>query len=256
MVAAGLSWLEERDEVIDYTVHFIDSMTTLIARNSNSKVIHFWVYTDIFSNYLWFLIGIDLALVSCTLVALDIMGCEILPTDNFVGKLLMAISSTLGLLLQTPCSNVRTVSDSTKIAWITFSISLYVVFVHYTCNLTSMMTSDGDTMKHIKSYDDVNKHGYKVCTVDGTSHATILKRDKRQLDVEFLKQPPGSDYYSFMIESMDKLNIPLLYGSTLTLVEAGEFYPLDVKEAHSDRTSIQFQKGPPINDVCPQPGVS
>ena len=243
MVAAGLSWVEERDEVIDYTIHFIDALTTLIARNSNSKVIHFWVYTDIFSNHLWFLIGIDLALVSCTLVALDIMGCEVLPTDNVVGKIFMALSSTLCLLVQTPCI-VRTASNSSKIAWITFSISLHVVFVHYTCNLTSMMTSDGATMKHIKSYDDVMKHGYKVCVVDGTSHATILRRDKRQLDVEYLVQPPESDYYSFMMESMVKLDIPLLYGSTLGLVEGGGFYPLDVEEAYSDKISIQFQKVP------------
>ena len=245
-----MSWLEERDEVIDYTIHFIDALTTLIARSSSSKVIHFWVYTDIFSNNLWLLMSIDLALVSCTFVAFDIMGCEILPTDNFMGKLLTAISSTLSLLLQTPCSNIRTVSDSTKIAWITFSISLYVVFVHYTCNLTSMMTSDGDTMKHIKSIENAVNNGYKICTVDGTSHATSLKRDKRQLDVEFLIQPPGSDYYSFMMESMVKFDIPLLYGSTVGLVEGGGFYPLDVKEAYSDKISIQFQKGPSINEVC------
>ena len=35
MVASGLSWLEERDQVIDYTVHLIDAVSSLIGASIN-----------------------------------------------------------------------------------------------------------------------------------------------------------------------------------------------------------------------------
>ena len=60
--------------------------------------------------------------------------------------------------IQVPC-HVRVVNTSTRMAMIIFTLGFYVVFVHYTCNLTSRMTSDGETMKDLRSYDDVIRHG-------------------------------------------------------------------------------------------------
>ena len=63
------------------------------------------------------------------------------------------------------------------------------------------------------------------------------------MDVTYLQQPPEADYQSFVLESMREMDIPLYYGSTTGLVENGQFYTLDVKEAAStDKLSIAFQK--------------
>ena len=51
-----------------------------------------------------------------------------------------------------------------------------------------------------------------------------------------------------MLESI-RAKIVLFYGSTIGLVEAGEFYALDVKEAFSDKISIQFQKDSEYTEI-------
>ena len=99
-MASGLSWLEERDEAIDYTVHLINAWSTLIAMQSNTKVIQFSVYTDIFSNEVWAFIVIILVAISCALFVLDAIGVGVLPSKNFGEKILLGISTPLCLLIQ------------------------------------------------------------------------------------------------------------------------------------------------------------
>ena len=111
MVASGLSWLEERDEAIDYTVHLIDAWSTLIAMQSNTKVIQFSVYTDIFSNEVWAFIVIIVVAISCALFVLDAIGVGVLPSKNFGEKILLGISTPLCL----PTSSKASTSiDSAK----------------------------------------------------------------------------------------------------------------------------------------------
>ena len=79
-----------------------------------------------------------------------------------------------GLLMMQLSYPIKTVRTSAKILLLASGTSMYLLFVMYTANLTSEMTT-GPGSHPVRNFDDVLKGGYKVIVKEATGQSEELK---------------------------------------------------------------------------------
>ncbi len=70
---------------------------------------------------------------------------------------------------------MRMPSKSGKLLLVTASVMGYLLSAHYTCDLTSRMTT-GPEANQIRSFRDVIDKGYRVIVQEATSNYEILEK--------------------------------------------------------------------------------
>ena len=127
-------------------------------------------------------------------------------------------------------------------AWLVFSLSFYIIFCHYACDLTSRMTVTPDSLG-ISSFEDVERLGYTVMVKSGTSKEEKLKNIKslrKHLKIESsdVKLDENNKLYNLL---NDKAKALFLGVSSYFTLNDG-VYALDLKQPTTSLNSFGLQK--------------
>ena len=248
----GLNWLAERDEVIDYVMPVLSDRTVLIAKISQAQEVQVWVYLNIFSYDVWSTICLTLILFSLYLFILHLIGHEAFVEQGTRERIIWIMGAPVRQLIQIPYE-LNPTHLSSKISILSFAIGLYVLYAHFTCNLTANMVS-APQKEDITSLEDASRLGYKIGVVSGTSTSLILRRlaerAKLDLDVVSIQGSPDGDYSSLLSNFMEKYGSNVLpYSGYLSSLEIDGSYPIDIKESNEQEVSITMTKDSPYSQL-------
>lgn len=142
---------QARDAVVDYCWSTAKRKIDLFSAQSHKPRLDVWTYVKIFPSTVW-LTGICSIFVSaiCFSVASPIAMSQS-----------MTLMARLSLQMGYKVPSIRFAS---KALLIVAALSLKLLFIYYTCNLKAIMIS-GPPDIGIKSFEDVERQGYKVLTL-------------------------------------------------------------------------------------------
>lgn len=245
----GLNWLKERDEVIDYVMPVLSDRNTLIARISQAQEVQVWAYLNIFSYDVWSTICLNLIVFSGFLFFLHFIGHEVFVAPRRREIIPLIIGAPVRQLIQIPYE-LNPVHLSSKISILAFAIGLYVLFAHYTCNLTANMVATPQK-EDIRSLEDVSKLGYKIAVVAGTSTELILRplAERARVDVEYLHVSKERNHSSDMSNYMKTKSNALIFTGYLSSLQIDGIHQIDIKESSSMDLSFTFQKNSPYSQL-------
>ena len=146
----GVMITEERQTVVDYLWSFEHVSMTLLTSKSSKPRLDVWAYVNIFPLAAW-LTGLGLTVV-CGI-------CFSISNHESVAQgITLMVRLFLQLGYEMPARRF-----ASKVLLIVAALSLMVVYLYYTADLTARMTSE--PQKHnIKSLEDAESQGYKVIT--------------------------------------------------------------------------------------------
>ena len=126
--------------------------------------------------------------------------------------------------------------------WLVFSLSFYIIFSHYACDLTSRMTVTPDSLG-ISSFEDVERLGYTIMVESGSSKEEKLKNIqsfRKQLKIESsdVKLDENNKLYNLL---NDKAKTLFLGVSSYFTFNDG-VYALDLKQPTTSLNSFGLQK--------------
>lgn len=143
-------------------------------QSSNANDLKFWAFVNIFHWNSWLSLII---IIFC--IAMGYIMIRKLEIDNFHAKddpetfgFLNAISLNILIVVQKDYSITKE-SLSTRILFLTFCISSFVLFSFYTADLTSLMTS-GSAPSPLRSFKDVYDNGYDILMLGESFVATAV----------------------------------------------------------------------------------
>ena len=244
----GLSWFRGRDMVMDYIMPVLSDRTVLIARVSHAQEVNVWVYLHIFTYDVWSTIILTLIVFSCYLFILHIIRHEAFVEQSIREGLLLFISAPVRQLIQIPY-DLNPMHLSSKISIIAFAVGLYVLFAHYTCNLTASMVTTPQKVG-IRSLDDATRLGYKIGVVEGSGSAGFLRKFMKgtEVNVEWLKSEE-SHYTSLLSHYLETEPNALIYSDYLSSLEIDGIYPIDIKETYKTVVGFSLQKNSPYSQL-------
>ena len=142
---------------------------------SNTKDVKFWAYVHIFHFKSW-----SCVIVSIICIAFGFVSIRKLDINHFHDKsdsepfgFLNALSLALQLLIQRDYPITKK-SISTRLLFITFCFTSFLLFSFYTADLTSLMTS-GSPETLLRSFDAVYENGYDIIVWGGTSFEADIR---------------------------------------------------------------------------------
>ena len=151
MVHTGVMITQERQEVVDYCWPTENVKIDLLTALSSKPRLDAWAYVNIFPLTAW-LTGI----VSLFVAALCFTVSSHEPMSQ---SLALMIRLFLQLGYEVPTGRL-----ASKALLLVAALSLNLIFIYYTCDLTARMTSEPPDIG-IKSFKDVESQGYRVVTL-------------------------------------------------------------------------------------------
>ena len=245
----GLNWLAERDELIDYVMPVLSSRKKLVAKVSQEEEIQVWVYLNIFSYDVWSTLGLTLIALSCFLFILHNFGYDLFLEQGKNEIIFMVIAASVRQLIQMPYE-MCPMHMSSRISILVFSIGLYVLFAHYTCNLTANMVATPQK-EDINSLKDAAEQGFTIGVVAGTSSEFIVGKlaQGTGIRVERLLQTNETDYTSLLSKFLESEPNGMMYSSDLDTINIDGIYSIDIEESYKQEVSFTLQKNSPYSQL-------
>ena len=173
VLSMGMGINLQRSYVVDFPISTDRQAITLIAAIPKGAAPNMWVYVRVFGIYQWM---IFLILLTCLGVALSLLNVfskdemeRELRTERGVSKFnqLKTLASSFALVyLYAIQMGDHTSSRQTALRLLTITASMltFLMFVYYTGDITSEMTS-GPAEIPIRTFEDVIHHKYKVIAI-------------------------------------------------------------------------------------------
>ena len=222
----------ERRDVIDYLCPYEHSKTTLLSAKSSKPRLDVWAYINIFPLPTW-IIGFG------TIFVFGI--CFSVSSNETVSQ---GMTLMLRLFLQLGYE-IPVRRFATKVMLIVAALSLMMLYLYYTADLTATMTSESKSL-NIKSLSDVEEQGYKVLTMPpGTvsyeifAHARNDSIFTRLRENKVLEAVARGDE----LEIMKADSKALFYGPQNLKLKTQGIVDLDIDEAVIFYKAIAVQKG-------------
>ena len=149
--ATGMMITQERIDVIDYLCSFEHSTVTLLSAKSSKPRLDVWAYVNIFPLATW-IIGFG-----------TIFVCGICFSVSNNESVSQGITLMVRLFLQLGYE-IPVRRFASKVLLFVAALSLMMLYLYYTADLTATMTSESKSL-NIKSLSDVEEQGYKVLTM-------------------------------------------------------------------------------------------
>ena len=230
LAAAALTRTKERDRATSFSVTLLEEVSTLAAPRSTKQASNLWVYVEIFPPATWALCGSMMAAGALMFAIIHASGVD--SGRNGRGRedsdrvnIFNAVGlSALGSTMQLPCE-VSVGNLASRIVFFFAGMSAYVLFAHYSADLTAQMTS-GPKESAIKSFDDVKSFGgYRVVVEESTSMHMFLENSKsgtamHQVYYDTMKNDPSS-FVTSLREALD-----VVYSNERTLTFTSSLYEL------------------------------
>ena len=139
LAVAGLTYTPQRKEVIGYTIPiFAKVPVSCIAPRNQGAAINYWVYVDIFPYHVWALQAAGLSVLSLGFFLVGLTHVNRFhsedDSENFGLLNSMALVATMIMQLT---YEVGVKSASARILFYVTSVSAYLLFAYYTCDLTA-----------------------------------------------------------------------------------------------------------------------
>ena len=154
-----------------------------------------------------------------------------------------SLALSLGLLIQNSYA-VETSKMSSRILYLAISVSTLVLFAYYTCDMTSRLTGPPDIP--IKSFDDVNKYGYRVIVNKDGSSQEYLKRVAPQIFENSMKI---SNSLQVPVQLMVEHPNHLFYGEDSDAVLRKDVVSLIIDETSLSNYAFAFQLNSEFTDL-------
>ena len=240
LAAAALTRTEERDAVTAFSITLLQEESTLAAPMSSKHATNFWVYVDIFPASTWAMCGLMIAVIASGFTIIHASGINSLRETNkssgrvdiFNAMGLSALGSTVQLPYEVCVRHLPS-----KILFFFAGIGTYVLFAHYSANLTAQMTS-GPKQSAVKSFDDAWNGDYKVVVQESTSMHMFLEHSSpgtamHQVYFETMKNDPDS-FVTNLSEALDAV-----YYDDKTLTFTSTLYEFMEEGSRLDFLDIQ-----------------
>ena len=175
VILSTLTISRSRKTVIDYTMPLFWEYLTLIAPRGQKLQVNYLVYLEIFPMHVYGLILTGVISFSCMFFFITQSGIDNPhrePDSEHFG-----FTNSIGLammLLMQLSYQISTKAMSTRVIFYTASISLFVIYSYFACDLTARMTA-GPAAVPIQSFQDVLEEGYEVVVNPGSSQHRALK---------------------------------------------------------------------------------
>ena len=238
ITTTGLEVLETRSRVIDFTYPVMEERQLLFAKISDTSELHLFIYLDIFTYELWTVIALGIVLFSSFIFVMGYTECFKLSGKDRVESFLVSISVSCRQLLQIPPPELQLRYGGSRMALLVFALLFYVIFCHYTCDLTSRMTWTPNKLD-IRSYEDVARLGYTVAVRRETSLEEKLRNIKRGIDLKI--EAFDDDSVNTKSEILNKAKTLLLGVSSYFIIIDG-VYALDLEQQSTLLLSFGLQK--------------
>ena len=211
LAAAALTRTMERDDVTSFSITLLEEMSTLAAPMSSKPATNLWVYVEIFPAATWAVCGFMIVAVALGFAVIHASSAVNSDQDGSKGAEDVNIFNAMGLsalgsTMQLPY-DVCVRYLSSRIVFFFAGMGTYVLFAHYSANLTAQMTS-GPRQSAIKSFADVKSFGnYKVIVEHSTSMHMFLESSRpgtamHQVYYETMRNDPDS-FVTSLSEALD-----------------------------------------------------
>ena len=243
LAAAAITRTTERDDVTSFSITLLEEMSTLAAPMTTKHASNLWVYVEIFPPVTWAMCGSMSAVVALGFTIIHAAGINSNRDRNqssgnvniFNAMGLSALGSTMQLPFDVCVRHLPS-----RIVFFFAGIGTYVLFAHYSANLTAQMTS-GPRQSAIKSFADVIKGGYKVIVEESTSMHIFLENSRpgtamHQVYYETMKNDPDSFVGPGLGEALD-----VVYSNDKTLTFTSSLYDFMEDGSRLEFLDIQGQ---------------
>lgn len=243
MSATGLTITSERSEVLDFTVGVLHGDITLYIGVPLNQEINWAAFLHIFEPLVWILIAGSLFILAIAL--------------SLVDKKPFASAIVLQLLLlgqrDSPWSwNQHQNLTAAKFIFMFSSIFSFIIFSHYTADLTSLMTS-GIADPPINSFQDILDRDLTLIWTPNTAEEQTLEQAEsdsamNKVYKKMLKSPEFTKYLDWTLEDEHFANLLhsnpkyVSYGTTISIKRHG-IRALSFDETSATHLGIALKKG-------------
>ena len=171
MAVAGLTYTPQRKAVIGYTIPiFAKVPVSCIAPRNQAAAMNYWVYVDIFPRHVWALQAASLLTLALGFFLVRVSRVNRFhPQDDPENFGLLNSVALVATMIMQLTYEVGVRSGSARVLFYVTSISAYLMFAYYTCDLTARMTS-GPAQVPIRSFQGLINH---ISLQDCQDYSTI-----------------------------------------------------------------------------------
>ena len=162
VILSPLTINKSRKTAIDYTIPLFWEYMTLIAPRGQKNQINYLVYVEIFPFFVYMITFTFVLSFASTFFLISRSGVDELHSqpDSERFGFINGIGLSMMLLMQLTYQITGT-AISTRIILYTASVSLFLIYAYFACDLTARMTA-GPAAIPIQSFQDVLNEGYQV----------------------------------------------------------------------------------------------
>ena len=228
--AHGILMKTDRLDAIDFCWPTNSEEVTLMTTESTRSKLNIWVFMDIFPLAVW---AFSLALIILGSLFFS-LGSKLPLSESFA--LMIRLGLQMGYEVLTP-------NKATKVLLLVSSVCLTVVFVHFTCDLTTRMTVE-PPKPIIRSFEDVIEQGYMVVQQE-TMGALLAEAPKdspmREVSTQNLIHFENDDKYITI-----KLYLDGHWGDRVLLY--GVFDPFSQHELEKQLIGLQIEEAITVHE--------
>ena len=169
----GLTIMEERAKVMDFTFPIYSDKITLIGNNGGKGTIYIWVYMSVFTVECWFAILTFSFFLALGFSAIATFSVERLHVDSDKFGFLNGVALTYILLFQQDYGTLVKDRVKTKILFYTTCLATFLLYGFYTADLTSKLSTIYSP-EIIHSFSEVLPNDYQVFVQKDISYEVIL----------------------------------------------------------------------------------
>ena len=175
VILSTLTISKSRKTVIDYTIPLFWEYMTLIAPRGQKLQLNYLVYLEIFPMYAHGILFTGVLSFASIFFLISQSGIDSLhrKPDSEQFGFTNGIGLSMMFLMQLTYK-ISTKAMSTRVIFFTSSISLFIIYSYFACDLTARMTA-GPAAIPIQNFQDVLEEGYQVVVNPGTSQHRVLK---------------------------------------------------------------------------------
>ena len=248
--ACGLTVTTDRQAAADFNLGIIEDTMTLVIAVPKGETMNFSVYIHVFTDMVWLLMFIVVALLATGMVAISTLGPEQYhrARDSEGFYLWHAVSSVLLSMIQRDYIMTRR-KKASKAIFVSTSVYAYLLFTYYNGVLTAHMTTSAPPVQ-ISSFQDILDKDMNVY-VWGTSSgeeifASSPKGSPMQQAYKQMASRVKSNKYIYSdqaaVQKVMEDQTKAFFGSTSGLLSYPEVIVLKIEESSTTHLSIALQK--------------
>ena len=231
VIMTTLTISRSRKTVIDYTVPLFWEYLTLITPRGQKLKVNYLVFLEIFPLHVYGLIFTCVISFATTFFLISQFGTDNLhrQPDSEEFGITNSIGTAMMFLMQLTYK-ISAKAMSTKVILYTASISMFIIYSHFECDLTARMTSRPAVVP-IKNFQDVIKGGYQVVVRPDSSNHRVLKDSQpgtpmHQVYYNTMHGDPGQ-FYKKIDDALNRISSSantLYWAPKINIIGKGHLY--------------------------------